>query len=264
MYFWLVKAPLNMGLYFFKMLIYKSHYKRLQFTFLILKKMAMLINIEKLKETPIVQKCYSWNMVEDYPMLEKLYQKKYVELNHNDLNLPYNYFIFIDLPEPIVILHTQGVELLEQRTNQHYSFKDAVLGLPEVNYASLLFLSTLYQIITDTNPIQLIDEGKKFEPVFGMEDLFQDTYGYLIYSPQTQALICRNSYHSFKDAYFMIRGWNAKKSNKIEEIRKIQIESDVMLSEFIKQRSVSENLFLLNPNYVGAQKLWNYLITNSI
>jgi hypothetical protein len=128
----------------------------------------------------------------------------------------------------------------------------------------MIFFLLFYQIITDTNPIQLIDEGKKFEPVFGMEDLFQDTYAYLIYSHQTQALICRNSYHSFKDAYFMIRGWNAKKPNKIGKIRKIQIESDVMPSKFIKQRSVSENHFLLNPNYVGAQKLWNYLIKNCL
>ena len=53
------------------------------------------------------------------------------------------YFIFIDLPEPIVILHTQGVEFLEQRINQHYPFKDAILELPEINYASLLFITVL-------------------------------------------------------------------------------------------------------------------------
>ncbi len=222
------------------------------------------INLEKLKQVPIVQKCYSWNRPEDRFMLEKLFQKTYEELNYRERQFPYNYFIFIDLPEPIVILHTQGVEFLEQRANQHYSFKDAVLELPEINYASLLFLSTLYQIITDTNPTNLIAEGKKFEPVFGMQDLFQETYGYLIYSHQTQALICRNSYYSFKDAYFMIRGWNAKRPCKIEKMRKIQIESDVSLTKFIKERSISENQFLLNPNYVGAQKIWNYILIHCL
>ena len=222
------------------------------------------IDFEKLKQLPVIQKCYSWERPEDLSMLEKLFQKTYEDLNYRESQFPYNYFIFIDLPEPIVILHTQGVEFLEQRTNQHYSFKDAMLELPEINYASLLFLSTLYQIITDTNPTKLIAEGKKFEPVFGMEDLFQDTYGYLVYSHQTQALICRNSYHSFKDAYFMIKGWNAKRPNKIEKIRKIQIDADVTLSKFIKQRSVSENLFLLNPNYVGAQKIWNYILNHCL
>ena len=30
----------------------------------------------------------------------------------------------------------------------------------------MIFFLLFYQIITDTNPIQLIDECKKFEPVF--------------------------------------------------------------------------------------------------
>ena len=219
----------------------------------------MNIDVTKIKALPIVQKCFSWKNSEDLVILDKLL--KNIEVKRNRVNLHFHYFIYIDFPEPIIIMHIQGDESLQQKSNLHYSFKDAVLELPTINYPSLLFLSTIYQIITDTNPTKLIAEGKRFEPVFGMEDLFQDTYGYLIYSHQTQALICRNSYHSFKDAYFMIKGWNAKRPNKIEKIRKIQIESDLKLSKFIKQRSVSENHFLLNPNYEGAQKIWNYILT---
>ena len=218
----------------------------------------MHIKIDKLNEIPIVQQCLSWERVEDHEMLEKLSKKGFKELNNIDV--PYNYFIYIDNPTPIVLLHLMGSESLLERITKFPNFKDVLILLPELNYDSILFVLSNYMIVGEVDPVGLIQKSKRFTCIPKYDDLLSPTYGYLFYKYQLEQLIARMSDNShFLSICFRI-DWNKKKKSVMDEFSRMELLEGVNLIDFVKERTLEENNFLWNPNFRGAQNLWDYLI----
>ena len=219
----------------------------------------MKINNQILDQIDIVHRYFGKKSA---AQISELFGEDY--FNQFDDHAIYHYFIYINEPIPIVLFHLSGGDHLEERTNRLPDLKLVLKQIPELNFDTLLFVLTLYGVIGEVNPIQSIQNAKNFEPLPNYDDLLSPTFGYLFYKHQLEQLITRISNDEEINALQLRKDWNCKKPSVIDVFDKMEIQEGQSLTDFIKSRTIEENHFVWNPNFSGAQKLWNHLIKNTL
>lgn len=215
----------------------------------------MNINKASLDKLDIVQRYFGQN---DSGEIRNMFGDEY--FSNMDDHAVCHYFIYINEPKPIVLFHLNGGNGLLERTNQFPELKEVLLKLPTINFHSLLFVLTSYYVFGKIDPIPLIEEGEKFEPLPSYDDLLSPTYGYVFYKHQLEQLISRISDDIHVDPCQMRKGWNKKSHVTFAEFDKLKVTDKLNLTEFLHQRTLEENHFVWSPNFRGTQLLWNYLL----
>lgn len=174
-----------------------------------------------------------------------------------------HYCVYINEPQPILLFHLCGGNELLRRTDNFPDLKAVLCQLPQMNFESILFVLSNYSVSGKKDPIGLIQKSSNFQSVPAYDDLLTSTYGYLFYKHQLEQLISRVINNRQIDEVQLRKEWNKKLHRTIAEFDKIEVFNGTSLTDFIKARTIEENNFVWNPNYSGAQKLWNYLLKQS-
>lgn len=205
------------------------------------------------------------NQIIDLPLTQKIIQleKSNSEVNDstdevNDSFL-YEFLISIDLPKPIVLLHSKGGESLSSRVSQLPPLKELLSHLPELNYDSILFALTFYRTISKCNPIDIINNSKAFKTKPLLSDILKPTYGYILYAHQFEQIYSKLPSTSEIEAITLRKDWNKKKPEAIEYVKQIKISDGFSFYDLVLERTVDENYFVWNANFKGAYLLWKYL-----
>ena len=208
----------------------------------------------KIKATDIVHQYFSISDCEK--MLEFLGEEYEIDPDDYTLN---HFFIYINLPKPIILVHLKGDEKLFHRTKSLQDCKGLLLSLFFINFDSVLFVLSAYHVVGLTDIRFLLRATVLINHTILYDDLFDRTFRYLFYKHQLEGLISRITDDKFIDPKELRRGWNKKDPTAIAIMNELMVFPGVSLTEFIKQRTVEKNHFVWSPNYRGAQKLWNYL-----
>jgi hypothetical protein len=179
----------------------------------------------------------------------------------NELNVEYFYefLISVDLPKPIIFIHSKGGESLSSRVSQLPPLKELLSHLPELNYDSILFALTFYRTISKCNPIDLINNSKAFKTLPLLDDILKPTYGYILYAHQFEQIYSKLPSTSEIEAITLRKDWNKKKPEAIEYVKQIKISDGFSFYDLVLERTVEENHFVWNANFKGADLLWKYL-----
>ena len=184
-----------------------------------------------------------------------------VNASNDEVNVEFSYefLISLDLLKPIVLLHTNGGELLSKRVSQLPPLKELLSHLPELNYDSILFALTFYSTISSQNPIDLINNSKAIKTITLIDDILKPTYGYLLYAHQFEQIYSKLPSTSDYDIVTLRKDWNKKKPEAIEYVKQIKISDGLSFYDLVLERTVEENHFVWNANFKGANLLWGYL-----
>lgn len=205
------------------------------------------------------------NLIKDLPLSQKIIKleksKTEIDASSNDEydDFSYESLITIDLPKPIVLLHSKGGESLSSRVSQLPPLKELLSNLPELNYDSILFALTFYRTISKCNPIYLINNSKAFKTLPLLDDILKPTYGYILYAHQFEQIYSKLPSTSEIEAITLRKDWNKKKPEAIEIVKQIKISDGFSFYDLVLERTVEENHFVWNANFKGTNLLWKYL-----
>lgn len=208
-----------------------------------------------LKKIPIVQKCYG---KADHEFITNLFGEEYLQSFPDDHTL-YEFVIFIPGIRPIILLRIRGGEPLKQRAKSLPEFKEILMSMPEVNFDSILFILTVFRALGKRSPLELINESKKFNPVPELDDLLENTFGYLLYAHQFEQVYSRIPSNTDDEVITVRKEWNKKKPDVLVTMKNTMIKPGLSLYDFICERTIEENHFVWNANFKGAKLLFNYL-----
>jgi hypothetical protein len=205
------------------------------------------------------------NLIKELPLSQKLnkLEKSNSETDalSNEVNVDflYEFLISIDLPKPIVLLHSKGGESLYSRVSKFPPLKELLSHLPELNFDSILFALTFYSAISNQNPIELINNSKRFKSIPALEDILKPTYGYILFAHQFEQIYSRIPSTLEYDIVTLRKDWNKKKPEAIDVVKETKISDGVSFYDLVLERTVEENHFVWNANFNGANLLWGYL-----
>ena len=205
------------------------------------------------------------NLINELPLsqklikLEKSNSETDASSNEENDDFSYEFLISIDLPRPIVLLHSKGGESLSSRVSQLPPLKELLSHLSELNYDSILFALTYYSTISKCNPIDLINNSKAFKTIPLLDDILKPTYGYILYAHQFELIYSKLPSNSDYDILTLRKDWNKKKPEAIEYVKQIKISDGFSFYDLVLERTVEENHFVWNANFKGANLLWKYL-----
>jgi len=215
----------------------------------------MIVKKAALDKIDIVQRNFGNNSTGE---ISKLFGDDYC--SNMDNNNGCHYFIYINEPIPIVLLHISGANGLLERTSFFPDLKKVLLQLPKLNFDSILFVLSNYMVFDKVDPIGLIQKSAHFSSIPAYDDLLSSTYGYLFYKHQLEQLISRVSTNSEINPIELRKAWNKKIHKTIAELYEMKLVNGTSLTDFIKARTIEKNHFLWSPQFNGTQILWNYLI----
>jgi len=187
---------------------------------------------------------------------------KYWDENHDDV-LRNEFLIYLDLPKPKVLLRAKGGKTLATRVTKLPNFKEVLMQLPVVDYDSILFSLTLFGVVADIAPLQMIEEGDRFETIGLIDDILKPSLGYLLYAHQFEQIYSLIPNANQAEVVALRKDWNKKKSEAIKLVKEAEIIPGYSLYDLLKERTIEENHFVWNANFNGANHLWNYLNENN-
>ena len=172
------------------------------------------MNINLIKELSLSQKII---------ILEK--SKTEIDASSNDENADFSYefLISIDLPKPIVLLHSKGGESLLSRVSQLPPINELLSHLPQLNFDSILFALTFYRTTSNANPIDLINNSKAFKTIPLLNDILKPTYGYILFAHQFEQIYSKLPSISEYDIITLRKDWNKKKPEAFDIVKETKI-----------------------------------------
>lgn len=181
-------------------------------------------------------------------------------INDYHVDLFNHYVIYIDDIKPYVVLHLYGDHISEDSLQHIPQLKDILLQMPEINYAYLLFILSLYVHFDSMDINKIILTPSHFATLKEYDDLLSPTNGYVFYKYQLEQLVARISDNIDLDPVTLRKGWNKKLHTTFEECTKLMVTDEVNLTTFLRERTLEENHFVFSPSHREAQLLYNYLL----
>lgn len=213
-----------------------------------------MISREQLEQIPLVQKHWGDSPQEKVALQNVLSETEWEY--YKDYPIVSMVYLQLDTIQPIIL--STPASHPETGISDIPSFKEMLLGLPELNFSSILLLSTLY----GRPSLAKMPFTEKFQgtPVPVVEEILADTMGYVVYAHQLEQLYCMVTGADTTSAIQFRKDWNKKIPKARLQAMEIEISSGYSLAQLMNERTMEESQFVYNANFSGAYTFWRYLI----
>jgi len=213
------------------------------------------MNKDILKELPLIQKYIDGS--ESKSVID-LSGSDSIDIKNND-SLKNEFLIYLNVAKPKILLRVRGSKSMASKFESLPDFKEVLRQLPELSFDSILFTLSLYGVISNKNPLDIIKQSKKFKSIPLIDEILKPTYGFVLYAHQFEQIYSRIPSSSDLEIITLRKDWNKKKPEAIEIVKQTEIIKGFSFYDLLMERTVEENHFVWNANFKGAKLLWEYL-----